>query len=56
MNHQDIKLENYNKLFEFETISRDIDRMSEKDAKEYCKLVVKLYMHQQEVVSKIAKI
>lgn len=56
MKHEDVKLENYNKLFEFETISRDIDRMSEEDAKEYCKLVVKLYMHQQEVVSKLANI
>lgn len=56
MNHQDIKLENVSKLFEYERICRDIDSMNEEDVRHYCKLAVKLYYKQQETLSMVGKI
>lgn len=54
--HNDIELQNLSKLFEFERICREIDGMNEKNAKEYCKLCVKLYLQQQEVLSNLGNI
>jgi hypothetical protein len=54
MDPDSIALENINKLFEYEKISRDIDSIEDIDlVKNFAKLYVKLYLKQQEVVSKI---
>jgi len=54
MNHEQLKLENVSKLFEFEKISREIDSCTNIDLlKNLCKCYVKLYMKQQEVVSSL---
>lgn len=49
-----ITLENINKLFEYEKISRDIDSIDDiKIVKTFAKAYVKLYLKQQEVVAKL---
>lgn len=53
MNYHDIKLSDLSKSFEFECICREIDGMDEKNAKEYCKICVKLYLQQQEILGNI---
>jgi hypothetical protein len=53
MNPNDIQLEDVNKMFEFEKLSRDIDSIDDIDIlKTYAKSYIKLYLKQQEVVSK----
>ena len=53
MNPNDIVLEDVNKLFEYEKLSRDIDSIDDiKVIKNYAKSYIKLYLKQQEVVSK----
>jgi hypothetical protein len=53
MNPNDIQLEDMNKLFEYEKLSRDIDSISDIEIlKNYAKSYIKLYLKQQEVVSK----
>ena len=53
MNPNEISLENMNKMFEFEKISRDIDSISDiNQIKTLAKCYVKLYLKQQEIVSK----
>ena len=48
-----ISLEDLNKMFEYEKLARDIDNISEIDTiKNLAKCYVKLYLKQQEVVSK----
>lgn len=54
MNHDELKLENISKLFEFEKISREIDSCTNIDLlKNLCKCYVKLYMKQEEVISSL---
>lgn len=54
MTHEDLNLENINKLFEYEIISREIDDCTDiKLLKNICKCYVKLYLKQQETLTKI---
>jgi hypothetical protein len=54
MNPNSITLESINKLFEYEKISRDIDSIDDIEIiKNFAKLYIKLYLKQQEVVSKL---
>lgn len=49
-----IDLENINKLFEYEKISRDIDSIDDIElVKTFAKAYVKLYLKQQEIVSNL---
>lgn len=51
MDHESIKIENINKLFEFERLSRDIDSIDDNDQlKNLLKYFIKLYLKQQEVL------
>ena len=53
MNPDKIQLENVNKMFEYEKLSRDIDSVDDIEVlKNYAKSYIKLYLKQQEVVSK----
>jgi hypothetical protein len=53
MNPNDIKLEDVNRMFEYEKLSRDIDSVDDIEViKNYAKSYIKLYLKQQEVVSK----
>jgi hypothetical protein len=53
MNPDKIQLEDINKLFEYEKLSRDIDSIDDIEVlKNYTKSYIKLYLKQQEVVSK----
>jgi hypothetical protein len=50
----EIELENINKLFEYEKISRDIDSIDDIEiVKNFAKAYARLYLKQQEVVSKL---
>jgi hypothetical protein len=54
MNPNNITLENVNKLFEYEKISRDIDSIDDiEHLKNLAKCYAKLYIHQQEVISNL---
>lgn len=54
MNPDDISLDNINKLFEYEKISRDIDSISDVNILQImCKSYVKLYIKQQEILSSL---
>lgn len=49
-----INLENMNKMFEYEKIARNIDSINDIELiKNYAKSYVKLYLKQQEVISKL---
>jgi hypothetical protein len=49
-----IELENINKLFEYEKISRDLDSIDDIEiVKNFAKAYARLYLKQQEVVSKL---
>jgi len=53
MNPNDIQLDDVNKMFEYEKLSRDIDSVDDIEViKNYAKSYIKLYLKQQEVVSK----
>ena len=53
MNPDKIELEDLNKLFEYEKLARDIDSINDLgDLKNLAKSYIKLYLKQQEVVSK----
>ena len=53
MNPDSIQLEDMNKMFEYEKLSRDIDSIDDIEVlKNYTKSYIKLYLKQQEVVSK----
>jgi hypothetical protein len=53
MNPDKIQLENVNKMFEYEKLSRDIDSVDDIEVlRNYAKSYIKLYLKQQEVVSK----
>ena len=52
MNPDQIQLENVNKMFEYEKLSRDIDSVDDIEVlKNYAKSYIKLYLKQQEVIS-----
>jgi hypothetical protein len=54
MNPDNIILQNINKMFEDEKIARDIDSIDDIEIiKNFAKLCTKLYLKQQEVVSKL---
>jgi hypothetical protein len=54
MNPNSITLESINKLFEYEKIARDIDSIDDIEIiKNFAKSYIKLYLKQQEVVSKL---
>jgi hypothetical protein len=53
MNPEKIILEDFNKMFEYEKVSRDIDSIEDLETlKIFAKSYVKLYLKQQEIVSK----
>jgi len=53
MDPTSITLEDMNKMFEYEKIARDIDSIDDiETVKEFAKAYVRLYLKQQEVVSK----
>ena len=50
----EIELDNINKLFEYEKISRDIDSIDDiETVRNFAKAYVRLYLKQQEVVAKL---
>lgn len=54
MNPNKIDLEDFNKMFEYEKISRDIDSIDDIEIlKNLSKSYAKLYLKQQEVISKL---
>lgn len=54
MDPNDIILEDINKLFEYEKLVRDIDSIEDIVViKNFAKSYIKLYLKQQEVVSKL---
>ena len=54
MNPNSITLESISKLFEYEKIARDIDSIDDIEIiKNFTKSYAKLYLKQQEVVSKL---
>ena len=54
MDPTSITLEDMNKMFEYEKIARDIDSIDDiETVKEFAKAYVRLYLKQQEVVSKL---
>ena len=54
MNPNSITLESISKLFEYEKIARDIDSIDDIEIiKNFAKSYAKLYLKQQEVVSKL---
>lgn len=54
MNPNNIVLEDINKLFEYEKISRDIDGINDIEViKNYAKSYIKLYLKQQEIILKL---
>jgi hypothetical protein len=54
MHPDKIELENVSKLFEYEKLSRDIDTISDIETlRTMSKAYIKLYLKQQEVLSKL---
>lgn len=54
MDPDNIILENMNKMFEYEKMSRDIDSIEDIEiVKNFAKSYIKLYLKQQEVVLKL---
>lgn len=53
MDPNKIVLEDINKMFEYEKLARDIDTINDLETLKQCsKAYIKLYLKQQEVVSK----
>jgi hypothetical protein len=54
MDPTSITLEDMNKMFEYEKIARDIDSIDDIETiRDFAKAYVRLYLKQQEVVSKL---
>jgi hypothetical protein len=54
MDPTSITLEDINKMFEYEKIARDIDSIDDIETiRDFAKAYVRLYLKQQEVVSKL---
>lgn len=52
MDHEELRLTDVSKLFEYEKISRELDSCTNIDLlRNLCKCYVKLYMKQQETLS-----
>ena len=52
MSHEEIKLATPTRMFTFEQLSRDIDKINDVDTlREMAKSHIKLYLKQQEVVA-----
>jgi hypothetical protein len=51
MNPEKIKLDDINRLFEYEKHCRVIDTLDKEELKSFSKLYLKLYLKQQEVLS-----
>jgi hypothetical protein len=56
MEINDIKLETIDKSFEYEKYSRTIDELGYEDLKKMCKLYLKLYLKQQEVIGLMSQL
>ncbi len=54
MKPDEITLDTIDKMFEYEKHSRFIDELSFEELKNFSKLYCKLYLKQQEVISKIS--
>ncbi len=55
MNHTEIELNTPSKSFQFEKLSRDIDKIEDLEVlREMTKCHIKLYLKQQEVVASMA--
>jgi hypothetical protein len=53
MDPDKVNLENLNKMFEYEKLARDIDSIDDiSEVRNLAKCYIKLYLKQQEVVSK----
>ncbi len=54
MDPNKIILEDFNKMFEYEKLSREIDSIDDVNIlKNFAKSYIKLYLKQQEIVSKL---
>ena len=53
MDPNEIKLDDINKLFEYEKHCRVIDNLNEEELRTFSKLYFKLYLKQQETVSSL---
>lgn len=52
MDPNEVSLENVSKLFEYEKIARDLDKIEDVDMlRNFAKCYAKLYMKQQEVIA-----
>lgn len=52
MNHEEIKLSTPTRMFTFEQLSRDIDKINDPEVlRDMTKSYIKLYLKQQEVVA-----
>lgn len=51
MKPEEIELNDFNKLFQYEKHCRVIDQLSEDELRIFCKLYFKLYLKQQELIS-----
>lgn len=56
MDPQEISLESFDKLFEYEKQCRMIDDLDCDELKNFAKLYCKLYMKQQEVISSLGSL
>jgi hypothetical protein len=55
MKPEEINLSSIDKMFEYEKHARFIDDLSEAELRDFAKLYCKMYLHQQEVISMLAK-
>ncbi len=56
MNHTEIELNTPSKSFQFEKLSRDIDKIEDLEVlREMTKCHIKLYLKQQEVVASMSR-
>jgi hypothetical protein len=54
MDPSKVVLEDFNKMFEYEKLSRDIDSIDDIETlRLFSKLYIKLYLKQQEIVSRL---
>jgi hypothetical protein len=53
MNPEEINLESFDRLFEYEKHVRLIDKLDVEELKNFAKLYCKLYLKQQEVLASI---
>jgi hypothetical protein len=56
MDPNNIELESFHKLFEYEQQARVIDKLNEDELRMFAKSYCKLYLQQQEVLSSIGSL